>query len=113
MKKIEAIIKPFKLEAVRDILADIGINGITISEVEDCGRRNGFSEFDPGGRGAPDFRPKIKLEIVVSDSLAGPVSLAIAKAARTGSVSDGSVLIFQVEEAIRIRTRETDELAVC
>jgi nitrogen regulatory protein P-II 1 len=113
MKKIEAIIKPFKLDEVRGALTDLGINGLIISEVAGCGRRNAQSELYRAGRQLPDFRPKIKLEVVVTDALSGPASAAIVEAAKTGSIGDGNVFITSVEEAIRIRTRETDQLAVC
>jgi nitrogen regulatory protein P-II 1 len=113
MKKIEALIKPFKLEEVRDALSSLGINGMTISEVGGCGRRNGPFDFHRGRECAPDFQPKIKLEVVVADALSGPVSAAIVDAARTGSIDDGNIFISQVDEAIRIRTHETDQMAVC
>jgi nitrogen regulatory protein P-II 1 len=110
MKKIEATIKPFKLDEVRSALNDLGVHGMTISEVEGCGRQNvaqGRNEY------ALDFCHKIKLEIVVADGLCDAASAAVAKAARTGEIGDGLVLISQVEQAIRIRTQESDQLAVC
>ena len=113
MKKIEAIIKPFKLEEVLDALTSLGIRGMTISEVAGCGRRNGHSEHARGRECAPDFRPKIKLEVVVTDALSGAVSAAILESASTDSIDDGNIFISQLDEAIRIRTHETDQLAVC
>jgi nitrogen regulatory protein P-II 1 len=112
MKKIEAIIKPFKLEEVRDALMTLGINGMTVSEVEGCGRQNGRAEDYRGREYSMEFIHKIKLEIVVADALAGPVATAIVEAARTGMIGDGKIFISQIEEAIRIRTEETDAMAV-
>jgi nitrogen regulatory protein P-II 1 len=112
MKKIEAIIKPSKMESVRNALADLGINGVTITEVAASARRNGVSEFGPAGKYHPEFQPRIRLEIVVGDAMSGPVTSAIVEAAKTGSVSDGHIFVSQVEEAIRVRTRETAELAL-
>ncbi len=113
MKKIEAIIKPSKLEAVRDALADLGINGITVSEVAGCGLRHGVYDLGFSGRRTPDYHPKVKVEIVVASALSGPAVSAIVEAARTGSVNDGTVFIFPVEEAIRIHTGETNHVPLC
>ena len=112
MKKIEAIIKPFKLDEVRDALADLGIGGMTVCEVAGYGRQNGRTELYRGSEYASNFLPKIKLEIVVADDLAPAVSAAIAEAARTGKIGDGKIFISKVDEAIRIRTEERDALAV-
>jgi nitrogen regulatory protein P-II 1 len=112
MKKIEAIIKPFKLDEVRDALAEVGVGGMTVSEVEGFGRQKGHAENYRGREYALDFLPKIKLEIVVPDALVAAASAAIATAARTGKIGDGKIFITQVEEAIRIRTHEKDVLAV-
>ena len=112
MKKIEAVIKPSKVEAVRDALAYLGVNSVTTTEVASSGGRNAVSEFGSAGRGAPELKAKIKLEVVVTDALSGPVTSAIVEAARIGSVSDGTVFVFQVEEAVRVHTGETAELAL-
>jgi nitrogen regulatory protein PII len=113
MKKIEATFKPFKLDAVRTALASLGINNITFSEVQGCGQRNGPSETYRANASVRDFSPKIKMEVVVNDSLSGAVSAAIIEAARTGSIGDGQILISTVDEAVAIRAQETQELAVC
>lgn len=112
MKKIEAIIKPFKLGEVRDALTDLGIGGMTVSEVEGCGRQAGHSENYRPSEYAFDFLPKIKLEVVVTDAQAGPASASIASAARTGKVGDGKIFITRVDDAIRIRTEEKGLLAI-
>ena len=112
MKKIEAIIKPFKLDEVRDALADLGIGGMTICEVSGFGRQNGRAELYRGSEYASSFLPKLKLEIVVADALATAACAAIVEAARTGRIGDGKVFISKVDEAIRIRTEERDALAV-
>ena len=112
MKKIEAIIKPFKLAEVRDALAEIGIGGMTVTEVEGCGRQRGQTQNYRGGEYAIEFLPKVKLEIVVVDSLVKAVASAIVAAARTGKIGDGKVFITRVEEAVRIRTAETGALAI-
>jgi nitrogen regulatory protein P-II 1 len=112
MKKIEALIKPSKVEAVREALATLGINGVTISEVRCCGHRNGLTETESGGQFAADVRPKAKLEVVVTDAASDAVCSAIVEAARSGSIYDGSIYVLPVEEAIRIRTRETAEMAL-
>jgi len=112
MKKIEAIIKPFKLEEVRDALAEVGIGGMTVSEVEGFGRQRGHTVSHTGKEYSLDFLPKIKLEIVLADSLVLAASAAIAGAARTGKIGDGKIFITRVDEAIRIRTQEKGSLAV-
>ena len=112
MKKIEAIIKPFKLEEVKDALADLGIEGMTVSEVKGFGRQKGHTEIYRGSEYTVDFLPKIKIEVVVPDDLVDKATGAIVKAAKTGKIGDGKVFISTVEEAIRIRTEETGEKAV-
>jgi nitrogen regulatory protein P-II 1 len=112
MKKIEAIIKPFKLGEVRDALTDLGIGGMTVSEVEGCGRHADPVKNHRGLDYALDFLPKIKLEVVVTDDQAGPATASIATAARTGKIDDGKIFISRVDEAIRIRTHEKGPLAV-
>jgi nitrogen regulatory protein P-II 1 len=112
MKKIEAIIKPFKLEEVKDALSEIGIEGMTVSEVKGFGRQKGHTEIYRGSEYTVDFLPKIKIEVVVADAtLQGAVS-AIVAAAKTGKIGDGKVFIYEVEEAVRIRTEERGENAV-
>jgi nitrogen regulatory protein P-II 1 len=113
MKKIEAIIKPFKLEEVRDALTALGISDLTISEVKGCGRRSGLFETLRGRVFPPDYRAEIKLELVVADALAGPVCTVIVETAKTGSIGDGRILITQVDEAIRINIHGAEQLAAC
>ena len=112
MKKIEAIIKPFKLEEVKDALGDIGIEGMTVSEVKGFGRQKGHTEIYRGSEYTVDFLPKIKIETVVADAQIEPAVAAIVKAAKTGKIGDGKVFIYSVEEAIRIRTEEKGNQAV-
>jgi nitrogen regulatory protein P-II 1 len=112
MKKIEAIIKPFKLEEVKDALSEVGIEGMTVSEVKGFGRQKGHTEIYRGSEYTVDFLPKIKLEIVVSDGLLDNAVSAIIKSAKTGKIGDGKVFVSEVEEAIRIRTEEKGEQAV-
>ena len=112
MKKIEAIIKPFKLEEVKDALADLGIEGMTVSEVKGFGRQNGHTEIYRGSEYTVDFLPKIKIEVVLPDSVVESATAAILKAAKTGKIGDGKIFISSVEEAVRIRTEETGEKAV-
>ena len=112
MKKIEAIIKPFKLEEVKDALAEVGIEGMTVSEVKGFGRQKGHTEIYRGSEYTVDFLPKIKLEIVVGDGQLDSAVAAIVKAAKTGKIGDGKVFVYAVEEAIRIRTDETGEKAI-
>ena len=112
MKKIEAIIKPFKLEEVKDALADLGIEGMTVSEVKGFGRQKGHTEIYRGSEYTVDFLPKIKIEVVLGEDLVEKATLAIVKAAKTGKIGDGKVFISPVEEAIRIRTDETGDQAI-
>jgi nitrogen regulatory protein PII len=112
MKKIEAIIKPFKLEEVKDALAEIGIEGMTVTEVKGFGRQKGHTEIYRGSEYTVDFLPKIKLETVVSDDLVEKAVAAIVKAAKTGKIGDGKIFVSPVEQAVRIRTEETGEKAV-
>ena len=112
MKKIEAIIKPFKLDEVKDKLNDLGIQGITVSEVKGFGRQKGHTELYRGAEYVVDFLPKIKMEIVIADSLVEDVVNAIVKAGQTGRIGDGKIFVTTIEEAIRIRTGERGEEAV-
>ena len=112
MKKIEAIIKPFKLEEVKDALAEVGIEGMTVTEVKGFGRQKGHTEIYRGSEYTVDFLPKIKVEIVVADGNATSVLNAIVKAAKTGKIGDGKVFVSGIEEAIRIRTDEKGDAAV-
>ena len=112
MKKIEAIIKPFKLDEVREALSEIGVNGLTVAEVKGFGRQKGHTELYRGAEYVVDFLPKIKIELVVQDSLAETVIDAIIKAARTGKIGDGKIFVSNVESIIRIRTGEIDEAAI-
>jgi nitrogen regulatory protein P-II 1 len=112
MKKIEAIIKPFKLEEVKEALAGLGIQGMTVSEVKGFGRQKGHTEIYRGSEYTVDFLPKIKLELVISDSLVDNAIEAIVKAAKTGKIGDGKVFVSPIENAVRIRTDETGEKAI-
>ena len=112
MKKIEAIVKPFKLEEVKDALHEVGIEGMTVSEVKGFGRQKGHTEIYRGSEYTVDFLPKIKVEVVVADAKAAEVTAAIIKAAKTGKIGDGKIFVSPVEEAIRIRTEEKGESAV-
>ena len=112
MKKIEAIIKPFKLEEVKDALAEIGIEGMTVTEVKGFGRQKGHTEIYRGSEYTVDFLPKIKLETVVADSIVDQATAAIIKAAKTGKIGDGKIFVSAVEQAVRIRTEETGDKAV-
>ena len=112
MKKIEAIIKPFKLEEVKDALAAIGVSGMTVTEVKGFGRQKGHTEIYRGSEYTVDFLPKMKLEIVLTDERVADAVAAIIKGARTGKIGDGKVFVSPVENAIRIRTEETGEGAV-
>src|SRR2546422_2629579 len=107
MKKIEAIIKPFKLEEVKEALATIGVEGMTISEVKGFGRQKGHTEIYRGSEYTVDFLPKIKIEVVLADTVAAGAVEAIVKAAKTGKIGDGKVFVSSIENAIRIRTEET------
>jgi len=112
MKKIEAIIKPFKLEEVKDALGETGIEGMTVTEVKGFGRQKGHTEIFRGSEYTVDFLPKMKLEIVLADNRADAAVKAIIGAARTGKIGDGKVFVYPVEQAVRIRTDETGEAAV-
>ena len=112
MKKIEAIIKPFKLEEVKDALAEVGIEGMTVSEVKGFGRQKGHTEIYRGSEYTVDFLPKIKLEIVVDNDQLEPAVSAIVKSARTGKIGDGKVFVSTIDEAVRIRTDERGKAAV-
>jgi nitrogen regulatory protein PII len=112
MKKIEAIIKPFKLEEVKDALSDLGIEGMTVSEVKGFGRQKGHTEIYRGSEYTVDFLPKIKLEIVLAENQLDAAVAAIVRAAKTGKIGDGKVFVSNVEEAIRIRTEEKGTQAV-
>ena len=112
MKKIEAIIKPFKLDEVREALSEIGIMGMTATEVKGFGRQKGHTELYRGAEYIVDFLPKIKLDIIVSDKMVKKVVETITKAAQTGKIGDGKIFIMNVEEAIRIRTGEKGESAI-
>jgi nitrogen regulatory protein P-II 1 len=112
MKKIEAVIKPFKLEDVKDALADIGITGMTVSEVKGYGRQKGHSELYRGAEYVVDFLPKIKMEMVVDDDAVEQVTNVIVEAARTGKIGDGKIFVSDINKIIRIRTGETDSEAI-
>ena len=112
MKKIEAIIKPFKMEDVREALAEIGVEGMTVSEVKGFGRQKGHTEIYRGSEYTVDFLPKVKLEIVLADELASRAVDVITQAAKTGKIGDGKVFVSEVEQAIRIRTDERGADAV-
>ncbi len=112
MKKIEAIIKPFKLEEVKDALAEIGVEGMTVTEVKGFGRQKGHTEIYRGSEYTVDFLPKIKIEVVVADSSAEGAANAIVKAANTGKIGDGKVFVSDVSEAVRIRTGERGRDAI-
>jgi nitrogen regulatory protein P-II 1 len=112
MKKIEAIIKPFKLEDVKQALSELGVEGMTVSEVKGFGRQKGHTEIYRGSEYTVDFLPKMKVELVVPDGQATPAVAAIVKAAKTGKIGDGKVFVSPVESAVRIRTGETGEEAV-
>ncbi|MBK7461512.1 MAG: P-II family nitrogen regulator [Betaproteobacteria bacterium] len=112
MKKIEAIIKPFKLDEVREALSEVGITGLTVTEVKGFGRQKGHTELYRGAEYVVDFLPKIKIEIVVNNEHAEAAIDAIIKAARTGKIGDGKIFVMPVEHVVRIRTGETNEAAV-
>ncbi len=112
MKKIEAIIKPFKLEEVKEALSEVGIEGMTVTEVKGFGRQKGHTEIYRGSEYTVDFLPKLKLEVVAADAQVDIAVAAIVKAAKTGKIGDGKVFISPVEQAVRIRTEETGDAAV-
>ncbi|MEA3523616.1 MAG: P-II family nitrogen regulator [Campylobacterota bacterium] len=112
MKKIEAVIKPFKLEDVKDALAEIGITGMTVSEVKGYGRQKGHSELYRGAEYVVDFLPKVKMEMVVDDDQVDQVVNTVVEAARTGKIGDGKIFVSDIDKIVRIRTGETDSEAV-
>jgi nitrogen regulatory protein P-II 1 len=112
MKKIDAVLKPFKLDEVREALSEIGVTGLTVSEVKGFGRQKGHTELYRGAEYVVDFLPKVKIEIVVTDSILEQAIEAILKAARTGKIGDGKIFVTSVEQVVRIRTGETDESAI-
>jgi len=112
MKKVEAVIKPFKLEEVKEALTEIGVKGMTVTEVKGFGRQKGHQEIYRGAEYVVDFLPKVKLEIVVPDEMVERVIETILKSARTGKIGDGKIFVVPVEEVIRIRTGEKGEQAV-
>ena len=112
MKKIEAIVKPFKLDEVREALSELGATGLTVTEVKGFGRQKGHTELYRGAEYVVDFLPKVKVEVVVADSLAEKAVDAIVAAARTGKIGDGKIFVFDVAQVVRIRTGETGEEAV-
>lgn len=112
MKKIEAIIKPFKMEDVKEALAEVGIEGMTISEVKGFGRQKGHTEIYRGSEYTVDFLPKVKFEVVLADNLVEKAVAAIARSAKTGKIGDGKIFVLPIDDAIRIRTEETGESAV-
>ena len=112
MKKIEAIIKPFKLDEVREALSEIGVNGLTVTEVKGFGRQKGHTELYRGAEYVVDFLPKIKVELVVAENLVEAAMEAIISSARTGKIGDGKIFVSSVEQVVRIRTGETGDEAV-
>ena len=112
MKMITAVIKPFKLEEVREALADCGVTGLTVTEVKGFGRQKGHTEIYRGSEYTVDFLPKVKLEVAISDDLVGKVVETIVKAAKTGKIGDGKIFVTPLEEIIRIRTEERGESAI-
>ena len=112
MKKIEAIIKPFKVDSVKEALADAGVQGMTISEVKGFGRQKGHAELYRGAEYVVDFLPKVKVEVLIEDARVGQVVDAITEAARTGRIGDGKIFVSRVEEVVRIRTSERGEEAI-
>jgi len=112
MKKIEAVIKPFKLDEVREALSEVGITGLTVSEVKGFGRQKGHTELYRGAEYVVDFLPKIKVEIVVADQTVDQAIEAVVKAAHTGKIGDGKIFVTAVEQVVRIRTGETNEDAI-
>ena len=112
MKKIEAIFKPFKLDEVREALSEIGVSGLTVTEVKGFGRQKGHTELYRGAEYVVDFLPKVKVEVVVPNKLLEGAIDAIIKSARTGKIGDGKIFVSSVEQVIRIRTGETDEAAI-
>ena len=112
MKKIEAIVKPFKLDEVREALSELGVTGLTVTEVKGFGRQKGHTELYRGAEYVVDFLPKVKVEVIVADALVERAIEALVKAARTGKIGDGKIFVTNVEQAVRIRTGESGEAAV-
>jgi nitrogen regulatory protein P-II 1 len=112
MKKIEAVVKPFKLDEVREALSEIGVTGLTVTEVKGFGRQKGHTELYRGAEYVVDFLPKVKVELIVADALVERAIEAIVKAARTGKIGDGKIFVTPVEQVVRIRTGESGEAAV-
>ena len=112
MKKIEAVVRPFRIDDIREALAEIGVKGMTLTEVKGYGRQKGHTELYRGSEYQIDFLPKIKLEVVVSDKAADKVVDTIIKAAKTGQVGDGKIFIYDVQDAVRVRTVESGEAAL-
>jgi nitrogen regulatory protein P-II 1 len=112
MKKIEAVIKPFKLDEVREALSDVGVSGLTVTEVKGFGRQKGHTELYRGAEYVVDFLPKVKIEIVVPDDVVEMAIDAIVKAAHTGKIGDGKIFVTSIDQVVRIRTGETGESAV-
>src|SRR5499427_7956982 len=112
MKKVEAIIKPFKLDEVREALSDIGVSGLNVTEVKGFGRQKGHTELYRGAEYVVDFLPKVKVEVIMADNLVDRAIEAIVKAARTGKIGDGKIFVTSVEQTVRIRTGESGEAAV-
>jgi nitrogen regulatory protein P-II 1 len=112
MKMIEAVVKPFKLDEVREALAEVGVTGLTVTEVKGFGRQKGHTELYRGAEYVVDFLPKVKIEVAVTDKMVDSAIEAIVKAARTGKIGDGKIFVTAVEQVVRIRTGETDEAAI-
>ncbi len=112
MKKVEAVVKPFKLDEVREALSELGVTGLTVTEVKGFGRQKGHTELYRGAEYVVDFLPKVKVEVVLPDDLVERAIEAIVKAARTGKIGDGKIFVTEVEQVIRIRTGESGEAAV-
>ena len=112
MKKIEAVVKPFKLEEVREALAEVGVTGLTVTEVKGFGRQKGHTELYRGAEYVVDFLPKVKIEVVVTEKMLESAIEAIIKAARTGKIGDGKIFVTNVDQVVRIRTGEINEAAV-
>ena len=112
MKKIEAVIKPFKLDEVREALSEIGVTGLTVTEVKGFGRQKGHTELYRGAEYVVDFLPKVKVEVILADGMVDSAIEAIVKAARTGKIGDGKIFVTSVEQVVRIRTGESGQSAV-
>ena len=112
MKKIEAVIKPFKLDEVREALSEVGVSGLTVTEVKGFGRQKGHTELYRGAEYVVDFLPKVKVEMILADSMVDAAIEAIVKAARTGKIGDGKIFVTPIEQVVRIRTGESGEAAI-